>query len=1712
MKKLLLSFLLLAACVCGFSQNFGNEWINYSQQYFEIKTRWQGVYKLDYSTLQNSGVPISTINPKNFQIFSKEQEIPIKVVGENDNSFDPGDYIEFYLDRNFIFKDSSLFRNSGKYANENYSLFNDTIISYLTWNNSLNNKRIVQDLDSNFNNYIPSTNFRYESYYSSKFYYNQGTKDAGGGSSSLFSDGEGWGDVPLNAFSVTFPSSVKHEVKLTTNNPYFGIDASPAIISGIVSGASDSDPGLADHHLQFQYFFGGYQTLLDTVYSGYDVLRLSYGVPANTISSSGTYVTFRYVPDLTINSDFQSGIKWQVNYPHTLNLENKSEINIIVPYNNIESKTRYQFSNFNGINPRAIVFSENNVELKVINNEVLVPNNAISGEEQSVFYFDDSEVNLITNLKPVNNTSYFNDLLGTNLDSAYIIITNSKLINAAQEYSNYRMSLLGGGHNVLIADVNELYNQFGGGIQKHSISIVNFLKAYTHYNSKPSYLFLIGKGVRDATLTNNGTDHGSRKSSISYAMNLVPSMGYPPSDNLFSADLSGATSHPEIATGRLAANDSTEVILYLNKIIEFEANHTDLNYNKQNKDWMKQVLHFSGGANTTEQNAFKGYLANYESIIEDTCYGGNVTTFSKTSSQPIDPAEYQEIQDKLESGVSLITFFGHASPTGFDQNIEDPINWNNQGKYPLLIGNSCYTGGVHEPNTNSTSEEFVLVEDRGVIGFLASVNLGLSNYLSVYSGELYKQISYKSYGETIGNQIINTIKTLENSGLNFVEYQNVYHQMTLHGDPAIRLNPHPKPEYDIELSDVYFEPSLIDLSVDSITVNCVVTNLGKAIGDSLKMEFQRVFPGASNDTIYQIDVPGVYYKDTISIKMPLNPNVSIGLNTFNINIDIPSLIDETAFEISNNQISKNLLINLDGISPIYPYDFAIIPNDSVVLKASTIDPLASFKTYLFEIDTIDFDGMASNFKMYQKVQSIGGVVEAYPNNWISYQTGDTVNFNVTDSTVCFWRVSIDSSANFWKEHSFQVINSKRGWGQAHFHQFKNNEFNSLIYDKPNRRFDFENKYRLIECNVVGNASNSGAYSNTLWSLDGNVDDGEYNLCGTYPSIHVAIVDPFELKALETNYNGLNPNNDFGNIMGCRNREEGYFIFRPNSASSMASLDSLISHKIPDGYYCLIYTTKYAKYDDWDNNYPQMYQVMQNFGATQIDTSSANVPFILFKQIGDQSTFKEVYGATISSTINLQDTVFASNYIGNTYSEIAGPAYGWETLYWSQQPEELSGNDSTRIKLFGITQAGLRAELVDTIFTTNDSLVNLSNYINATNYPFAQLQMYTQDSSTFTPAQLKRWQLIYSPVPELAINPKKGYYNTGFDTLMEGNSFDFAVAIENVSDFDMDSLLVKYDILDQNNVLNQIPYNRQKPMPAGEVLLDTINISTNGLNGLNSINLEVNPYVSTGFQDQFEQYYFNNLLSYSFNVSPDNTNPILDVTFDGIHILDGDLVSGKPNIVMSLDDENEYLIFDSESDTANFQVWLTDPQGSLNRVYFQNGIGEQILVFNPATGSDNKCSIEYNPTLIQDGVYKMLVQATDKSGNLSGDYGYEVSFEVVNHSTITEILNYPNPFSTKTRFVFTLTGNELPTEFKIQIMTITGKVVKEITLDELGSINIGRNITDYYWDGRDQFGDQLANGVYLYTVTAKINGEDIELHSTRASVGFKKGFGKMYLMR
>ncbi len=1174
---------------------------------------------------------------------------------------------------------------------------------------------------------------------------------------------------------------------------------------------------------------------------------------------------------------------------------------------------------------------------------------------------------------------------------------------------------------------------------------------------------------------------------------------------------------PLIPIGRLAATSNNDVLTYLDKIIEYELEQESTSsYTIENKLWQKEILHFGGGSNSFEHTLFQSYLNNYKNQLEGTLFGGNVKSYFKTTSDPINPVSLSEVTERINDGVSFMTFFGHASASnGFDSNVDNPNNWDNKGKYPIVIGNSCLTGNIHEPSVYSTSQEYVLIEDRGSIAFMANVNAGYPNGLNQFSNQLMSQISKTNYGATIGeqHQMANAVLSQVPSSFSL---RTTLGQMTLHGDPALKPNHHEHPEILVENAGFYLTPDDLDLTVDSIDLHLVLYNLGRSVTDTFQIEFIRHFPNNGGDSSYFIQVPELNYIDTVSVRIPFYANSGVGINRFEVNVDIPNFVEEQYDESQNNRLEKSFVFDIDAIQPIWPYNFAVIPNDTVSLKASTINPFATYHSYKFEIDTTDL--FNSPFLKHSVVASLGGVISVEPKAWFNQNESPT-DLQFEDSTVYFWRVSIDEPGNYnWREFSFQYIKGKTGWGQDHFFQFKNNDFDFLTHNRTGRVIEFDENPQILQCQVQGNAVSATQSGNTLYNIAGI---GDENYCNTTPKLLVAVIDPITLKPWGTrsNSNGFieNPDHNFGNAndmngpSNCRPRVERFFAFEQNDPVQLSSFENMLQTEIPDSFYVLIYTARFLNYAQWDIHSSQIYNVFQNIGFDSVAVNKPSVPFIGFYQQGNPNYVKEVYGSSLTEFITLNDTLvgLTSNAFQTTHT--IGPSNGWESIYWDQSTLDNSNEDSTRLKLYGLNYSGFKALILDTIFTMNDSIINLESLINHQDYPMIQLQAQLLDQTNGTPAQINRWHVLYEPIPEAAITSTNGYYITQ-DSLQEGDKIVAQFDIKNISDYPMDSLLVNYWIERSNHQLMPLVYPRQDSLRVGSTLQDTITVPTNSLMALNSLWIEVNPYNNNQVLDQPEMYHFNNIGQIPFKVVNDNENPILQVSFDNRFILNGDLVSPNSEVVISLKDENPFLLLDSEADTSLFGIYLTTPNGIQKRLNFNNSDGEPILEWIPASANSRKFQIIYKADFEEDGTYRLLVQGADKSGNISGDFGYDVEFEVEHESSITNLMNYPNPFSTQTQFVFTLTGSDIPDEFNIQILTVTGKLVRTITRDELGPIYIGRNITEYRWDGRDEFGDQLANGVYLYRVKTAINGESIDLRESGADAYITKGFGKMYLLR
>lgn len=1678
MKKYLF---ILVCIICTinlfYAQQYGNEWINYTQKHYKLSIPKTGLYRIDSTTLANSGIPLASINPKNFQLFIKGEEQYIRINGEADGIFNTNDYIEFYAEKNDGRFDSLAYSNISRVPNPYLPLFNDTSFAFLTWNASLNNKRVTLENDIDFTGYTAADYFYTEKIHTEYNYYSLGSIPYPGVYDPRYLRGEGYGRYMHITNAPSFQSN------FNTDN-VFQSASLPVYIKTSFSGTSRHYLDSNDHHLLFQYLdnSGNYNTLIDTGFVGFDQLYAEKQITSDKLQNS-SHIKVTAVYDALYSANYnQNNVHYiYIKYPQTTNLSNVSEHTFYVNDNTSASKSFLDIQNVSvGTNTVLLYDLTNHKFISIVNTssnvKALIPN---SSSEKKCFLTNSSKINNVNALTAVNQNGYFINYRTTNPDSAFVIVSHKQLEYSATEYAIYRQSPAGGSNNVILGYVNDLYDQFAYGNNKNPIAIRNFCRfLIDSLPAPPKYLLLLGKSIKNEEI---------RGDAIKWNSCLVPTMGRPASDNLYTSGLKGLNSVvPFIPTGRVSAKNDNEAIYFLNKLKVHESSDKGIN-NPSLPDWRKHVLHFAGGTSSDQQSTFKSYLQLYESFIEDTLFGGKVYSFSKTSSDPIQGNVSDSVVTLMNYGASLVTFFGHGSVTGFDQAIDDPQAYQNKDKYPLFIANSCYSGDIHRIESISASEKFVLADERGSIGFIASSSTGFANYLHNYSSQIYRALAYQTYYKGIGDALKYSCQQNTAFPDQFMEITNL--EMTLEGDPSVKLNAFFKPDYEIKNSYVSFNTTN---STDSIGITIYIKNLGHAVNDSIIVKTVRYLPnGDSLNFLTKAKAP--YYSSTLSFNILKDFINGVGLNHFKVTIDYYNEIDELLENNNSTQGLIDLFISGADVVPVYPYKYSIIPQTTqVTLKASTADPFAPAANYIIQLDTNDtfFNPINSTI-----VNSIGGVIE-----W-------TVNLPFGDSTVYFWRITKDSISITdrmnWRESSFQVITGKRGWAQAHFHQFKNDRYQFVKYLKPQRKFDFVNNIISVE---ASNEYKSSDLYGIQYSLNGGImSNYNFNLNDGWS---IAVFDSVTGKPLTSiTYTAGTFVPPYNNCLAFANENRASFDFGPYSYCGtnpnwQNDLENFLVNKVRINDYVLAYSSNTHHSSTFSNS---LYQAFESFGGYGVRTIGDSLPMIIFGKKRSSpfpGSGHEVIASSISQRIYLSDSLKTKWDKGYIESEMIGPSTKWNSLHWRYTSQ--TSNDSIKLKVVGIKQNGT----VDTLATFNRysfDVLNLYNYVNASVYPNIKLIALMSDNLLHVAPQLKKWQVIYDDVPECALNPLKGFAITNSNAIQEGDNLVVKLPIENIGQLPFtDSLVVTYWISDRNNVSHQLPQKLKKPpFVSGQVIIDTINVSTYQYPGANYLWIDVNPPGNNKYQ--LEQYHFNNVTRVAFNVNGDNINPLLDVTFDGTHILNGDIVSAKPHVLITMKDENKYLALNDSDDVA---IFIQYPNQTTEKELHYDGQ----LNFTPAQLPNNACKIDWSPLLTEDGKYTMRIQAKDRSKNYSGALDYKIQFEVISKQTITEVLNYPNPFSTATRFVFTLTGSEVPDIFTIQIMTITGKVVREITKEELGNLHIGRNITSYAWDGKDEYGDKLGNGVYLYRVITRHNNEAVEKKQTDADAFFKKGIGKLVIMR
>ena len=1680
-RSVLHSMMLKTSCVflflCGFNgfflsvnaQSYGNEWIDYQKTYYKFKLAQEGIYRIPYETLVVQG--LDTVPVHAFQLWHLGRQVPLYVSSAGD-TLKPGDYLEFIGERNDGSTDSPLYQQTSDQLSAYYSLFTDSSAYYLTFDRNATNARYIATANViGSSPPAPLSYFWYTTGYYPRSQINPGYAEVVSGEyiyASSFDAGEGFSSgyiYPNTTFSI----------RLNNLNVYTG--GPPAQLKIDLAGAA---PNSRNVRITLQG-----QTLLDTALNRFQVAHLQ--ISNISLALLGNNATVGVMNESTTGTDriVTGGIT--LTYPHNFFFQNASYFRFQLPASN---QSQYLIINqFNSSGMAPVLYDMTNGQRWIADTAVsgvirfLLPPTNHPRDLVLVNESISTNIHFISSLQKRVFVNYADPAMQGN----YIMITHPSLLssgNAVQQYAAYRSSPAGGNYRVEIISIDQLEDQFAYGISYSPLSIRSFLRyAYDHFSMQPAYVLLIGKGI-----TYDQYRLFQQFGSVRQ-LALVPTFGYPGSDILLSAW--GNAIVPRIPVGRISVINNQELMNYLDKVKAYESNLTitSANANFAQAGWHKNVLNIIGADDASLYGLLAGYFQGYNQIIQDTNFGANVVTVSKFSTDPV--VKSGKIVDTMFArGLSLVNFFGHSSANTLGYNLDDPSSLQNRDKYPVFMASGCSAGNIFVMDTlrlqnqMMLSEQYLLSPDAGAIAFIANTYVGITDLLNDYNQRFYLNISKKMYGGSLGNMMQHVVSSIEQAFPGNFLYACNAEQMNLNGDPAIHMFGTSLPDYDIEANNIIVDPDIISLADHSFTLQVRYFNLGRAINDSIWVSVRRIYPSGLDSIIYRQKRKAPYYVDSMQFSILINPLTDAGQNRFIVSVDDEQQIPEISE--TNNTAEKDIYIYSNQVHAIYPYDYAIVDTPLFHFYASTDDPLSPTNKYLFEIDT------TANFNspLLKQVQLVskGGVLQFDPG--VAYIPGQ----------VYYWRVATQPDQQtggnpVWHMHSFLYMPGKgTGWNQSHYFQYLNDTYQAMQMNS-NRLFAFLDTPKTLRIQT-------GLYPYYVQDqIDVFLDQDRLEHYGCkYSSLQFMVYDSLTFQPW-VNYN-VGSGGRFGSYAICDFPTRNFFEF-PYAQSSYRINAMHFIDSIPDGMWVSItnlgWTANNSFIQDWMKDTTilgsgqSLYHKLRALGITDIDSFYRNIPFIFFFRKGDPASVMQWVGSSASDHLVASIPVHVRATSGSVLSPLIGPALSWKSLHWKAHSTVPDLTNQLHLLVWGIDTAGNRRLLIAQA-PADTSIA----FISSRTYPYLQLELQQTDTVHATPAQLDYWRVYYDECPEGAIAPNLFYQSQ--DTLMQGEPLQFALAYKNVSYTTFaDSMKMKLTITDPQNNIHEIPLPRMRMLQPQDTLLIQTHIDTRNFSGHNVLYLEVNPDA-----DQPEQYHFNNFIYHPFYIRTDNFNPLLDVTFDGVHILNNDIVSARPRILIRMLDANPYLKL---NDTSLFQVQVRYPDGSMHNYYFDQ---DTLRFF--FTGGNSSTQLLFTPSFTQDGTYELIVQAKNSLGIASGTAPYRVSFQVINKPMISHLLNYPNPFTTSTAFVFTITGSEIPSQLKIEIMTITGHIVRIINKEELGPLHIGRNITSFRWDGTDQYGNRLGNGVYLYRVVASLHGKTMDIFHTGADTFITKGYGKMYLMR
>jgi uncharacterized repeat protein (TIGR01451 family) len=738
-----------------------------------------GIYRLAYNDLEQAGIQMETVDPQTLQIFSKGDELAIRVEGEEDGEFNSGDYVLFY--------GQGL---ENKYADRN--------VYWLVYGVTVGRRMPTREGVA-AGPVLPSTDFTTQVQIEEDVRY-----------MSLWPGDDStdrWFWQPLVVLSAEDPPP-SHTVEIDLG--HVSSEGMGALLRTVLKGHT-ATPHLAEFYVNDVYIGDYHWYGMDTVEVaevGFDQAILTTGVNTITTMLGGAAKYESVYLD-----------RYELEYGHAYWADGNQ-----LRFDQADSgEWLYEIGGFTRPDVEVFDISEPLTVTQVLSL-------GVGSAPAHTVRFSDTVSSARTYLALTPDRWLSPESISLDAPSSlhkttngadHIVISHAEFLPAADRLASYRADQ---GLRTSVVDVQDVYDEFGFGLPLPD-AIREFIEyAFEHWQSPaPTYIVLLGDGTYDPK---NNLDLGVVNYITPYLADVDRWMGETATDNWFVDVVPDPKHLPDLMIGRMPANSLAEAYTMVDKTIAYEQLMPVA-------EWSRHLIYVAGRQPDPQwagdfHDLSEALIEDYVSAPYDVSriYLGDGDPETAPMSTCASAVECkQQLVGAINEGAWLVNYIGHGSVIQWDAYMFDLAaidQLTNGDRLPVMLPMTCLEGQFHGPYPDkpSISESVVRAEGGGAVASWGPTGLGVAYGHDELNRGFLEATLFGGVNE-FGPATFEGKMRLAAANHSLEQIQ----EYTVFGDPALRLHASPTDLQVEKRTDSVEQPGPGDI----VTFTLTFSNAGPGI-------------------------------------------------------------------------------------------------------------------------------------------------------------------------------------------------------------------------------------------------------------------------------------------------------------------------------------------------------------------------------------------------------------------------------------------------------------------------------------------------------------------------------------------------------------------------------------------------------------------------------------------------------------------------------------------------------------------------------------------------------------------------------------------------------------------------------------------------------------------------------------------------------------------